>query len=84
MSNIRWAAVDSGAPGNYYPIDYEGKNHNPLAPKVTVGYANDAAIKSKTQDIIQFKNLLTEAKICHKFDKISTPLLSVSHYARIK
>ena len=47
MSNIRWAAIDSGVSGNYYPSEYEGKIHNPLTQKVTVGCANDAAIKSK-------------------------------------
>ena len=68
MSNIKWAAIYSGESGNYYPSKYEGENHNPLAPKVTVGCANDAAIKSKAQDTVRFKNLPTEAKICHKFD----------------
>ena len=77
MSNIRWAAIDSDASGNNYPSNYQGENHNQLAPKVIVGCANDAAIKSKAQDTIRFKNLPTEAKICHKFDGTTTLLLSV-------
>ena len=52
MSNIRLAAIDSGASGNYYPSDYKGKNHNPLAHKVTVGCANDTGIKLKARNTI--------------------------------
>ena len=77
-ANIRWAAIDSGASGNYYPSNYKGENHNPLAPVVTVGCANDAAIKLTARDTIRFKKLPPKAKICHKFDNITTPLLSVS------
>ena len=84
VSNIKWAAIDSGASGNYYPSSYVGEKHNPLAPKVVVGFANNAAIKSKAQDTIQFKNLPTEAKICHKFDEITTPLISVSQLCQNK
>ena len=84
MSNIRWAAIDSGASGNYYPSNYQGENHNPLAPKIIVRCANDAAIKSKAQDTIQYKKIPTKAKICQKFDKITTPLISVSQLCKSK
>ena len=43
-----------------------------------MGCANNAAIKSKIQNTIRFKNLHTEDKVCHKFDERTTPLLSVS------
>ena len=79
VGNIRWAAIDSGASGNYFPSNYKGENHNPLAPKVIVGCANDAAIKSKAQDTIRHKKLPPKAKICHKFDEITTPLWSLYH-----
>ena len=78
VGNIRWAAIDSGASGNYFPSNYQGENHNPLAPAVIVGCANDAAIKSKAGDAIQNKKLPTKAKIRHKSDEITTPLYSVS------
>ena len=84
VSNIRWVAIDSGAASNSYLSDYKGGNHIPLALKVIVGCANYAAIKSKAQDTIRFKNLPTEAKICHKFDEITTPLLSVSQLCKNK
>ena len=84
MSNIRWAAIDSGVSVNYYPSHYKDKNHNPLAPKITVGCANDAAIKLQVHDTIRFKNLPTKAKICHKFDEITTPLLLVSQLCKNK
>ena len=82
--NIKWAAIDSDASGNYYPSSYEGENHNPSAPKVTVGCTNDAVIKSKGQDTIRFQKLPTDAKICHKFDETTTPLLSVSQLCKNK
>ena len=78
VANIKWAAIDSGASGNYYPSNYEGENHDPLAPVVTVGCANDAAIKLTARDTIRFKKLPPKAKICHKFKDITTPLISVS------
>ena len=84
VSNIRWAAIDSGASGNQYPSDYDRENHNPLDPKVTVGCANNVAIKSKAQDTIRFKNLPTKAKVCHNFDEITTPILSVSQLCKNK
>ena len=84
VSNIRWIAIDSGASGNYYPSHYIGENHNPLATKVTVGCANDAAIKSQAQDTIRYRKLPTKAKICHKFDEITTPLISVSQLCKNK
>ena len=52
VGNIRWAAIDSRASGNYFPSNYQGDNHNPLAPTVIVGCANDAAIKSIARDLI--------------------------------
>ena len=84
MSNIRWAVIDSGASGNYYPSDYQGENHNPLAPKVIVGCANNAAIKSKAQGTIRYKKIPTKAKICHRFDEITTALVSVSQLCKSK
>ena len=67
VANIRWAAIDSGASGHYYPDDYDGGNHDPLAPVVTVGCANDAAIKSTARDTLRHKKLPPKARICHKF-----------------
>ena len=84
VSNIRWVAIDSGTSGNYYPSGYQGKNHNPLAPYAIVGVENDAAMKSKAQDTIRYKKIPTKAKICHKFDKITTQLVSVSQLCKIK
>ena len=78
VANIRWAAIDSGASGNYYPDDYVGDKHDPLAPVVTVGCANDAAIRSTARDSIRFKKLPPKAKVCHKFKDVTTPLISVS------
>ena len=80
----RLAAIDSGAPGNFYPSTYLGENHNPLAPKVIVGCANDAAIKSKAQDTIRYKKIPNKAKICNKFDEITTPLVLVSQLCKSK
>ena len=59
-------------------MGYERKNHNLLAPVVTVGCANDAAIKSTARDTVRFKKLPPKAKICHKFGNITTPLLYIS------
>lgn len=50
--NIKSAAIDSGASGNYYPSNYEEEIRDPLAPKVTIDCANNTAIKSKTQNTI--------------------------------
>ena len=84
MSNIRWVVIDSGTSGNYYPSIYQGENHNPLAPKVIIGCANDAAMKSKAQDTIRYKKLPTKAKICHKFVDMIKPLISVSQLCKSK
>ena len=43
-----------------------------------VGCANNAAIKSKARDAIRNTKLPPKAKVCHKFDEITTPLYSVS------
>ena len=45
---------------------------------VTVGCANDAAIKSMARDTSDSKKLPPKAKIYHKFKDIMTPLISVS------
>ena len=84
MSNIRWAAIDSEASRNCYPSHYIGENHNPLATKVTVGCTNNAAIKLQAQDTLRFRKIPTKSKICHKFDEITTPLISVSQLCKNK
>lgn len=63
--NLKWAALDSRALGNYYPSSYTGDNYNPSAPKVISGCANDNAIKSAAQDTISFKGLLEGVTQCH-------------------
>ena len=83
VANIKWAAIDSGASGNYFPDTYDGGNHDPLAPVVTVGCANDAAIKSTARDTLRHKKLPPKARICHKFKDITTPLISVSQLCQI-
>ena len=60
-------------------VGCQGEKHDPLALVVIVGCANDAAIKSKARDTIWNTKLPPEAKICHKFYEITTPLYSVSH-----
>ena len=62
VANIRWAAIYSGASGNYFPDTYDGGNHDPLAPVVTVGCTNDAAIKSTERDTLRHKKTPTEGK----------------------
>ena len=84
MFNIGWAAIDRGASRNHYPSDYQEENHNPLAPKGIVGCENNAAIKSKAQETIQYKNIPTKAKVCHKFDEKTTPFVLVSQLCQSK
>lgn len=76
--NIKWAAIDPGASKKYHPSSYEWDNHNPLAPKVTVGCANNTAIKSKAQDTIHIKKLPTKSKFVIKLIKNNTITLSKS------
>ena len=73
----KYAAIDSGASGYFYPDNYKGERHDATAATIRIGCANKAVMVSLAEDIIYFNRLPLAAKKCHKFKEIWLSLLSV-------
>ena len=54
---ICYTAVGLGASSNFYPIDYTGEKHNPIADLIRVGCANKEVMVSLAEDIIRCNSL---------------------------
>ena len=77
---VQWAAIDSGASGNYYLASYCGSQHDPLVTKIVVGCANDELIKSTAKDTIKFKKLPWKIKLIPFIDHIRMTSLTRTIY----
>ena len=66
----KYAAIDSGASGNFYSENYEGEQHDTTADTIRVDCANKGVMKSLDEDVIYFNKLPLAAKKCHKFKEI--------------
>ena len=80
----KYAAINSGASGNFYPENYEGARHDSTADTIRVGCANKGVMESLAEDIIYFNKLPLATKKCHKFKEIWLPLLSVPQLCKAK
>ena len=80
----QYAAIDSGASGNFYPENYEGARHDLTADTIRVGCANKGVMELLAEDSIYFNKLPLTAKKCHKFKEIWLPLLYVPQLCKAK
>ena len=70
-------ALDSGATDHFLPTAYRGDDHRPTSNGMQVKCANDAIMTASATDSLSLSNLPIQARGCHKFDDVSTPLISV-------
>ena len=80
----QYAAINSGASGNFYPENYEGARHDSTTDTIRVGCSNKGVMESLAEDTIYFNKLPLAAKKCHKFKEIWLPLLSVPQLCKAK
>ena len=70
-------AIDSGATDHFLPTTYRGDNHQATSNGMKVKCANNSIMTSTSTDVLSLAKLPPLARTCHKFDDVSTPLLSV-------
>jgi hypothetical protein len=75
--NYLMGALDSGATDHFMPTHYQGANHKSVLDGVRVACANNSIMIARATDTLDMPGLPTSARNCHKFDEISTPLVSV-------
>ena len=63
-------------------MTYQGTNHKTTEPKdvILVQCANDTTMASRATNRLDLQNLPVAATECHKFENMSTPLLSVKTF----
>ena len=69
--------IDSGATDHFMPTHFQGTNHRSVLDGVQVRCANNTLMLSRAVDRLPLPNLPATTLACHKFDEISTPLISV-------
>ena len=70
-------ALDSGATGHFVPMHYKGLREKLTPVGITVGCANNTAMRSCATDVLDIPQLPERARHCYKFNDISVPLISV-------
>ena len=70
-------ALDSGATDHFLPTSYRGDGHCPTSTGIQVKCANDAIMTASATDTLALSKLPLLARGCHKFDDVTTPLISV-------
>ncbi|OEU20461.1 hypothetical protein FRACYDRAFT_181335 [Fragilariopsis cylindrus CCMP1102] len=70
-------AIDSGATDHFLPTTYHRDNHQATSNGMKVKCANNSIMTSTSTDVLSLAKLPPLARTCHKFDDVSTPLLSV-------
>ena len=70
-------AIDSGATDHFLPSSYRGDKHTTTTSGMQVKCANDAIMKASSTDVLSLSRLPPSARDCHKFDEVTTPLISV-------
>ena len=71
------AVVDSGASHNFTSLDFKSGKHQNVQNGIQVRVANHEVITSTATDKFPFKNVPTNAHVCHKFPHLANHLLSV-------
>ena len=72
-----YAAVDSAASGNYFTATYHSEQPDSGVQGLLVGTANDNIMQSVGTDRFVLPGLPSPARACHKFLKVSLPLVLV-------
>jgi hypothetical protein len=70
-------AIDSGATDHFLPTSYRGDNHQDTSNGMQVKCANDSIMTATSTDVLSLSQLPPLARGCHKFDDVTTPLISV-------
>ena len=71
------AAADSAASDHYFPIGFDGGDHDTSGRSYPVGTADGGTMYSAASDVFYLEGALIEARQCKKFYKVSLPLVSV-------
>ena len=71
------AAADSAASDHYFPIGFNGGEHDTLGRSYPAGTADGGTMHSAATDVFYLEGAPIEARRCKKFYKVSLPLVSV-------
>ena len=71
------AAADSAASDHYFPIGFNGGEHNTSGRSYPVGTADGGTMHSAATDVFYLEGAPIEARRCKKFYEVSLPLVSV-------
>ena len=71
------AAADSAASDHYFPIGFNGGEHDDTGKSYPVGTADGNTMHSAATDVFYLKGAPIEARRCKKFYEVSLPLVSV-------
>ena len=74
---ITRGAIDSGATDHFLPTAYRGDNHQVTSNGMKVKCANNSIMTATSTDVLSLEKLPPLARGCHKFDDVTTPLVSV-------
>ena len=76
-NNLTEAAADSAASDHYFPIGFDGGEHDTSGRSYPVGTADGGTMHSAATDVFYLEGAPIEARRCKKFYEVSLPLVSV-------